>query len=217
MGVKRFGPNYAIATAFVGWCIVTIGTGFVRNYGQAIACRMLLGAFEAGVAPGFAFIFSTIYDRKSTAKRIALINCANATSGAFGGLFAYSIQRMGAQRGLEAWRWLFIIEGSGEYYISRQTSALTVLASLVICAGLFMTFPNTPETAWFLTAEDKALMVRRKQRDASFRGDLHFDSKWGKMAFKDPFVYLASACFFFSSVAIFGFGTFLPTLIRGFG
>lgn len=202
MAVKRFGPNGVLTAAMAGWALVTIGTGFVRNYHQAIACRMLLGAFEAGVAPGFAFIFSTIYDRQSTAKRIALINVANATSGAFGGLFAYGIQRMGAQKGLAAWRWLFIIEGA---------------VSLVICSGCLFSFPNKPETAWFLTAEEKELMVLRKKRDAVFKGDDVFDWKYARMALADPFVYLASAVFFFSSVAIFGFGTFLPTIIRGFG
>lgn len=110
--VKRFGANYVITAALVGWCTTTIGTGFVQNYSQALACRMLLGLFEAGVAPCLAFIFSTIYARESTAKRIALVNLANVTSGAFGGLFAYGVQSMGNRLGLEAWRWLFIIEGS---------------------------------------------------------------------------------------------------------
>ncbi|KAK9367291.1 major facilitator superfamily domain-containing protein [Lipomyces kononenkoae] len=163
---------------------------------------MLLGAFEAGVAPGIAFFFSTIYDRESTAERIALINIANATSGAIGGLFAYGIQRMGAQRGLAAWRWLFIIEGC---------------VSLVTCSGCLFSFPNKPESAWFLNKEEKELMVRRKARDAIYKGDDVFDWKFVRMALTDPFVYLASGVFFFSSVAIFGFGTFLPTIIRGFG
>lgn len=202
MAVKRFGPNRILTVALVGWSCVTIGTGFVRNYHQAIAARMLLGAFEAGVAPGIAFIFSTIYDRESTAKRIALINMANATSGAFGGLFAYGIQYMGARRGLAAWRWLFIIEGA---------------VSLAVCSWCIFSFPNKPETAWFLDADEKELMVQRKARDARYKGDDVFDWKYARMALTDPFVYLASATFLFSSVAIFGFGTFLPTIIKGFG
>ncbi|KAM0286463.1 hypothetical protein ACHAQH_000889 [Verticillium albo-atrum] len=200
--VKRFGPNYVITVALFGWCIATIATGFVQNYGQALACRMLLGLFEAGVAPAFTFIFSTIYDRESTAKRVALINLANATSGAFGGMFAYAIQTMGTRRGLEAWRWLFIIEGS---------------VSLAICGGCLWSFPNKPETAWFLNEDEKALMCRRKQRDAVYKGDDKFDWKWVRLAVSDPFIYVASIAFFTSSVAIFGYGTFLPTLIRGFG
>jgi MFS family permease len=81
MAVKRFGPNKILALALVLWSAVTIGTGFVQNYHQAIAVRVLLGACEAGVAPGFAYIFSTIYPQSSVAKRIALTNFANATSG----------------------------------------------------------------------------------------------------------------------------------------
>lgn len=202
MAVKRFGANYVITIALVGWCSITIGTGFVHNYSQALACRMLLGLFEAGVAPAFTFIFSTIYARESTAKRIALINLANVTSGAFGGLFAYGIQTMGTRLGLEAWRWLFIIEGT---------------ISLAICGVCLFSFPNAPETAWFLTEDDKALMVLRKKRDAVYKGSDDFEWKWVKEAVTDPFVYLAGVAFFTSSVAIFGFSTFLPTIIRGFG
>jgi hypothetical protein len=190
--VKKWGPNYVITFALFGWCSVTIGTGFVQNYHQALACRMILGAFEAGIAPCFGFIFSTIYACESTAKRIALINLANVTSGAFGGLFAWGIQQMGTRRGLEAWRWLFIIEGT---------------ISLVLCGGCLFTFPNKPETAWFLNEDDRALMRLRKERDAFYKGTDEFEWKWVKAALTDPFVYLASVAFFTSSVAIFGFSS----------
>jgi hypothetical protein len=80
-----------------------------------------------------------------------------------------------------------------------------------------VTFPTSPDTAWFLNDEEKELMALRKKRNAAFRGDDKFDMKWVKTAFSDPFVYLASLAFFASSVAIFGFGLFLPTIIRGLG
>jgi MFS family permease len=81
MAVKRFGPNKVLALALVSWSAVTISTGFIHNYGQAIAVRVLLGACEAGVAPRFAYVFSTIYPQSSVAKRVAMTNFANATSG----------------------------------------------------------------------------------------------------------------------------------------
>jgi MFS family permease len=83
MAVKRYGPNKVLALALVLWSAVTICTGFIHTYGQAIAVRVLLGACEAGVAPSFAYIFSTIYPQSSVAKRIAMTNFANATSGNF--------------------------------------------------------------------------------------------------------------------------------------
>lgn len=100
MAVKRFGPNKVLGTALVLWSIVTISTGFIRSYRDAIAVRMLLGACEAGVSPGFAYLFATIYDRSSAAKRIVLGNLTNTVAGAFGGLFAYAIQTMGERRGI---------------------------------------------------------------------------------------------------------------------
>ena len=61
-------------------------------------------------------------------------------------------------------------------------------------------------------------MQLRKQHRAIYKGaDDKFEWKWVREALSDPFVYIASLAFFTSSVAIFGYGTFLPTLIRGFG
>lgn len=60
-------------------------------------------------------------------------------------------------------------------------------------------------------------MVLRRQRNAAYRGEDGFDSRWIKVALKDPFIYIAGAAFFFSSVAITGFGIFLPTIIQGLG
>lgn len=202
MAINRFGPNKALGTALVLWSAVTIGSGFVRTYGQAIAGRLLLGACEAGVSPGFAYLFATIYPRSSTAKRIAMGNIANTISGAFGGLFAYAIQTMGTRRGIEAWRWLFIIEGC---------------ITFVVGGLCWLFLPRSPENAWFLSAEDKHIMELRKQKNIEYRGETKFNPRWIKLAFKDPFIYIAGGAFFFSSVAITGFSIFLPTIIRGLG
>lgn len=163
---------------------------------------MLLGFFEAGVPPCFTFMFSMVYSRESTAKRVALINFANAVSGAFGGLLAYSIQRMGQRRGIEAWRWLFIIEGSISIFL------------VAICVSFV---PNKPETAWYLTDDEKETMRAIKLRDAVYKGEDNFEWKWVRQAVSDPLIYVAALAFFTSSVAIFGYGMFLPTLIKGFG
>lgn len=202
MAVKRWGANTVLAAAFISWSAVTIGTGFIKNYGQAIAVRLLLGMFEAGLFPSLTFVISTIYSRESQAKRVAVLYGASALSGAFGGLIAYGIQLMGDRMGLEAWRWLFIIEG---------------VISVVICGGAWFSLPKDAETAWFLTVEEKAMMRARKQRDVVFKGDDKFSWEYAKMAFMDPFIYISAVLLFCSSIPLFGFGTFLPTIIKGLG
>lgn len=79
--------------------------------------------------------------------------------------------------------------------------------------------PDSPETAWFLSAEEKETMVMRKKRDAVYRGIMGKESakRWVRASFTDPFVYLLGIAFFTSSVAITGFGVFLPTIIQGLG
>jgi MFS family permease len=202
MAVKRFGANTVLAAAILSWSIVTLGTGFVQNYHQVIACRVLLGATEAGLTPALGFIQSTIWDRCQIAKRTSLLYMSICLSGAFGGLIAYGIQTMGERHGLEAWRWLFIVEG---------------IISIGIGVMVWFTLPRSAEQAWFLTSEEKALMRARKVRDAMFKGADEFSWKFAKRAFTDPFVYLAASLLFASSIPLFGFTTFLPTILRGMG
>ena len=202
MAVKRWGAKKAIGTSFVLWSACTLGTAFINTYGQAIAVRMLLNAAEAGLAQGFAFLFSTIYPPALAGKRIMTTNLAQCISGAFGGLFAYAIQTMGSRNGLEAWRWLFIVE---------------FLITVFVCGIGLCFLPDAPETAWFLNDEEKATMRLKKERDFLLRGKDKFERKWIKIALTDPFVYLLGIAFFTSSVAINGFGVFLPTIIAGLG
>lgn len=190
MAVKRWGANNVLALALISWSVVTLATGFIQNYTQAIVMRLLLGAAEAGLFPALSFIISTIWDRKRCAKRICLLYMSSTLSGAFGGLIAYGIQTMGDQRGIAAWRWLFIVEGA---------------VSVVICGIAWFTLPTSAEKAWFLNDQDRELMQARKVREAIYKGPDHFDWKYAKQAFMDPFVYAAALLLFCSSVPLFGF------------
>lgn len=200
--IKRFGANKILVIAIVSWSIITLAFGFIHNYQQSLALRFLLGMFEACLFPGLTFIISTIYSRQAQGKRVAVLYGTNAASGAFGGLIAYGIQLMGERRGIAAWRWLFIIEGT---------------ISLVVGLTCWFTLPKNAETAWFLTEEEKALMVARKARDAIYKGKDKFEWSYVKMAITDPAVYISGVALFCASVPLYGFGTFLPTLLRGMG
>ncbi|KAL2062327.1 hypothetical protein VTL71DRAFT_6593 [Oculimacula yallundae] len=202
LAVRKWGAKKAIGSAFVAWSLCTIGTAFVQNYAQAIVCRMLLYTAEAGLAQAFAFLFSTIYPRELAGKRIMMTNLSHCISGAFGGLFAFGVQSMGDRHGFAAWRWLFIIE----------------FGITMAIGGICLCFlPNSPETAWYLNAEEKETMRLKRIRDHAIRGNAKFDRKWIKIAVTEPFVWMLGVAFFTSSVAINGFGVFLPTIIKGLG
>jgi hypothetical protein len=77
--------------------------------------------------------------------------------------------------------------------------------------------PNTAEDAWFLNAEEKEMMKARRRRDFAHRGDDKDAVKYTKMALTDVNVYLAAITLFCCSIPLFGFGTFLPSIIKGLG
>lgn len=60
LAIRRFGANPTLGVGLILWSAVTLATAFVKTYNQALAVRTLLRVFEAGISPGFAYLFSTI-------------------------------------------------------------------------------------------------------------------------------------------------------------
>ena len=50
--IKKMKPARYLAGLCFFWGLVACFTGFVNNLGSLIACRLLLGTFEAGLFPG---------------------------------------------------------------------------------------------------------------------------------------------------------------------
>ena len=109
---------------------------------------------------------------------------------------------MGNRLGIDAWRWLFIIEG---------------IISLVLGALCWLSLPKSAEHAWFLNAEEKQLIAERKAQDSQATATEDFSWKYVRMAFTDPLVWVAALSLFCAGIPLFGFGIFLPTIIRGMG
>ena len=128
------------------WGIVNMCMGFVKTYEALVGLRFLLGVFEAGVLPGIIFLTSMYYKRHEYQKRMSFLFCSTLVGGAFGGLLAYSIAKLGGQQGYAAWRWIFIIEGA-------ITSVIALIATFLI--------PDWPDQARFLSSEEKELVRRR--------------------------------------------------------
>ena len=70
---KRYDANNVLAVAMFGWSAVSLGTGCINNYHQAIVMRMLLGLFEVALFPSLAFLVLTAYTGQQQGKRIAIL------------------------------------------------------------------------------------------------------------------------------------------------
>ncbi|KIY73724.1 MFS general substrate transporter [Cylindrobasidium torrendii FP15055 ss-10] len=176
-----------------------------NSFGGAVVTRFLLGFVEAAFYPGALLLISRWYTRAELSQRTAILGSGALISNAFGSLIASGIlDAMQGALGYAAWRWLFFIEGG-----------LTVV---VACISIFV-LPDFPETTSWLTAEEKALAIRRVEADVGFQGkdDIAVSQLEGfRLAFRDGKVWWL-AMTLTSLVFSLSFNAYFPTLMSTLG
>ena len=216
--LKRFTPRLWIAFIATAWGIIATLTGLVNSYGSLLACRLLLGAVEAGLFPGLNVYLTLFYTRHELALRVGCLFVSAAVAGALGGLLAYGIGFMDGVQGLSGWRWILIIEG---------------LPSVVLGVVTLFMLPNDAGSAYFLNDAERALMeVRRRREYGNTKSSEEFSKRDMMRAFTDWKVWVFSLAQFGVDTMLYGrsnlmiprswltrtgFSTFLPTIINGLG
>jgi sugar phosphate permease len=198
--LKKFRPSRWIAFIATSWGIIATLTGIVQSYSGLIACRVLLGLVEGGLFPGMAVYLTIFYTKREIALRIGYLFVSAAIAGAFGGLLAFAIGFMDNLDGQRGWRWIMILEG---------------LPTFVL--GIFTWFwlADDPDSAWYLTDDEKLLMRERKRNELGqtlSAQEFHWDD--AKLGFKDWKIWVFCVAQFGLDTMLYGFSTFLPTIIQ---
>ncbi|KAF7550399.1 hypothetical protein G7Z17_g5738 [Cylindrodendrum hubeiense] len=201
--LKLFTPRRWIAFIAAAWGLIATLTGLVNSYGALLACRLLLGAVEAGLFPGLTVYLTFFYTKRELALRVGYLFVSAAVAGALGGLLAYGIGHMDGLHGKSGWRWIMLIEG---------------IPSFVIGVVTYFALPNDAETAYFLNDSERALMRTRHAREYGNTASSREFSKADMMlAFKDWKVWAFCVAQFGVDTMLYGFSTFLPTIINDLG
>lgn len=201
--LKKLRPSRWIAFITTGWGIVATLQGVVQSYSGLIACRLVLGALEGGLFPGMAVYLTLFYTKKELALRIGYLFVSAAVAGGLGGLLAYGIGHMDGLAGLRGWRWIFILEG---------------LPTVVLGISCIWLLADEPETAFYLSPVERELMVVRKERQIGYTkaaDQMHKDDVI--KALKDWKVWMFCLGQFGVDTVLYGYSTFLPTIIQGIG
>ncbi|KAK0211373.1 MFS transporter [Desarmillaria ectypa] len=201
--LKYFSAPHWFALLLLGWGAINMIIAASRNYSTLIGLRFLLGTFEAGFFPGMIYFLTFWYRLQERALRLSYVIAGAPLGGAFGGSIAYGVGFMNGVRGLQAWRWLFIIEGAPSCF----------LAILV-----YFFFPSYPERAAWLSSSDRVLAVRRLNQETS-KSLGHARITWAgaKSTAKDWRLYLHYMVFISVSGPFSSISLFTPTIVNGLG
>jgi len=148
--LHKIGARVWIARILITWGAVATLTGFVQSVHQLYAARFALGLAEAGYFPGIVLYLGYWFRQKEKAQAIALILIGIPLASVLGGPISGLILDHTHWFGLSSWRWLFILEG-----LPAATCAFLVPLLL----------PSKPAEATFLTAEEKAWIADRLERE----------------------------------------------------
>ncbi|KAH9832608.1 MFS general substrate transporter [Rhodofomes roseus] len=201
--LKRLKPSFWLSFLMLGWGVIMTIQGLVHNYGGLLIIRWLLGAFEAGLFPGVTYYLSCWYKRQEFGFRTAVFFSAATIAGAFGGLLAAGLSQLAGVGGKGGWAWIFIIEG-----------LVTIVAGVLS----FFIIQDFPDTARFLTEEERTFVVRRLQADGqvSATGEkLKWQYVW--QALIDWKTWLGMALYMGNEGPLYAIALFMPSIIDQLG
>ncbi|KAG6552268.1 hypothetical protein Mapa_006119 [Marchantia paleacea] len=158
--LKRLRPSIWIPSIMIAWGTCMTLMGLVKNFEGLLTARFFLGVAESGLFPGVTYYLSCWYKKREYGVRTAIFVSAATCAGAFGGLLAAGLAQLDGVSGLAGWAWIFIPEG-----------LVTVVAGMVS----FWIIPDFPDSAKFLTPDERDRTIARLQADSQLSAG-HFES-----------------------------------------
>ncbi|CAA22656.1 MFS domain-containing protein [Schizosaccharomyces pombe] len=196
--LQRFPLSKTLCVFLVIWGFLLCMTS-VANYPGFIALRVLLGMMESAASPGFILLTAQWYKRSEQQLRTSVWVAFNGLGQILGSCMAYGLAKR-TSLPMRGWKLIFIICG-----------VLAIFLGFVILAVV----PDNPFKAWFLTEEDRKLVVKRLRANKQGVGNNHFKL----YQFKETMLDIRTWIMFVSSVLLNipngGIGTFSSLLIKG--
>lgn len=132
-----------------------------HNMAALVACRCLLGVFEAGFGAGAPYYLSLFYQRRELGFRVSILLGMSPLANCFASALAYGITQ--AKGTIEPWRLLFIIGKLGnpkpcEVVANRTKEGIPTVA---IAPFVWFFLADSPEKAKFLKEDEQTQALER--------------------------------------------------------
>ncbi|ODV91547.1 hypothetical protein CANCADRAFT_72590 [Tortispora caseinolytica NRRL Y-17796] len=201
--LKSITPSIWFGSIVSLWGITAIGMGFTTNFAGLVTARVFMGIFEAGLMPGSIYLISMYYKQCELQRRITIFFAASVIAGAFGGLLAFAFMQMHGIRGIEGWRWIFIMEG---------------ILSVLVAVLAYIFVPNMPEKARFLNAEERVYIYERQVRSTEHIGTMNkLNSFTWTLLLTDWKLYIGTLMYMLINYSGVSATVVMPSIVYGLG
>lgn len=180
--LQRFPLAKATSAFIVVWGVILCLHAVPKTYAGIITLRTVLGILESAVTPAMVIFTSQWYRAEEQFLRTAIWFSCNGLGIIIGGAIAYGVALNESHFSLEAWKVLFIVTG---------------LMTITVGGLFYLHIPDIPSKAWFLTEEEKLLVVERIRSNQQGFGNKHFK----KYQFKEAMLDVSTWLYFFFGVA----------------
>ncbi len=194
LALYKFGARRWLARIMITWGLISAGTVFVTGAQSFYVLRLLLGAAEAGFFPGVAFFLTLWFPAAYRARIYAWFLLGVPASSMIGSPISGLLLGMNGVWGFAGWKWLFVVEG---------------LPAVILGVIILVMLADTPQSALFLTQDEKDLVARRLASEVKEGEKRQF---WASLG--DRRVLLLALIQFTFIVGSYGVGIFLPQIVK---
>jgi D-galactonate transporter len=197
--LQRVGARRWIGPIMMVWGVVSACTMLVRGATSFYVLRFVLGIVESGFFPGVILYLTFWYTGRHRGRIMAAFMSAIALSGVVAGpLSGWILKSMTGAGHLEAWQWLFLLEGIPSF-----------LAGLI--ALIFLT--DNPQKAAWLSDEERRLILDQLREEDELKRRAGGGHRFAD-AFRSPAVWLLALAYFGLTSSNYGIGFWLPQVIK---
>jgi MFS family permease len=198
MMLYKVGARRWIARIMVSWGVATALMALVQNEWQFYALRFIIGAMEAGFAPGVLYFLTLWFPTAYRGRITSMLFLASAFSGLVGAPAAgLVLGHLDGALGMAGWHWLFLVGG---------------LPCILLGAIVFLALKDRVEDATWLAPQERSLLAARIAEQ-----NRHIGGHSLLGALKTPGFLTLGLVYFLIQVSSYGLNFWAPHMIRSAG